>query len=115
MQSTTCYQGCSVTKTYPKIIPSRPSDSENLFQLSWFMNVNVGNISTIVTLLLFVTTKLNQWNAERSRFHRITSDTNKGKVRSNGVRKEEGRETRKKEKKHFTLNYMIVCFYRSNW
>jgi hypothetical protein len=88
-----------VTTTHPEIIPSRPTYSKNLFQLSCFMNVNVGNISTIVTELLFLKTKLNQWNAEKIRCPRITSDTKKSKGSSRRVRKKKGRKKKEKRKK----------------
>jgi hypothetical protein len=63
------------------------------------MSVNVGNISTIVTELLFLTTKLNQWNAERIRCIRITSDAQKSKGSSRKVRRKKGRKKREKRKR----------------
>ena len=87
-----------ITTTHPKIISSRPSCSENRFQLSCFISVKVGNVSTIVTELLFLTTELIQWNAERMRCTRITSDTKKGKGSSRRVRR------KKREKRKIKLN-----------
>jgi len=63
------------------------------------MNVNVGNISAIATELLFLTTKLDQWSAERIRCTRITSDTKKSKGSSRRVRRKKGRKKREKRKR----------------
>lgn len=88
-----------VTSTHLKIISSGPPHSENRFQLSCFVSVNVGNISTIATELLFLTTKLNQWNNERIRCARIISDTKKSKGSSRRVRRKKGRKKREKRKR----------------
>jgi hypothetical protein len=64
---------------------------------------------------LFLKTKLNQWDAERIRCPRITSDTKKSKGSSIRVRKKKGRKKREKRKKNSTLNHLIGSFYRSSW
>jgi hypothetical protein len=74
------------------------------------MSVNVGSISTIVTELLFLTTKLNQWNAERIRCTIITSDTKKSKGSSRRVRRKKGRKKREKRKRKLNteLSYWVL-------
>jgi hypothetical protein len=72
------------------------------------MGVNVGNISTIVIELLFVTTKLNQWNAERIRCARITSDPKKSKGNSRRVRRKEGRKKRKRKLNTDLSDWMLL-------